>query len=116
MPPLRRLNEAGLRRLTEFLDSLKTDTPQGVPGAILTHADTSEDIGAVIDVEGRTFGSRFAAAEDLHARLAGLRDVEQDRGLWAWLALFYFEELCPPGRGNRRRPGELARWIPDVTN
>src|SRR5262249_11852361 len=41
---------------------------------------------------------------------------ERDTGLWAWLALFYFEQLCPKTAHGQRKPGELARWIPEVTN
>jgi hypothetical protein len=46
----------------------------------------------------------------------GVADVEHDCGLWAWLALFYFDALCPVRRNNRREPGQIARWIPEVNN
>jgi hypothetical protein len=118
MPRVRRLNRAGIARLIEFLDSLRTDAPQGVPSGILTHPDTSEALAADVEVQPQTFGTRFAAAQYLNERFtaAGIQNVEADCGLWAWLALFYFEELCPPGAGGRRKPGEQARWIPDVNN
>jgi hypothetical protein len=118
MPLVRRLNGAGIAQLTEFLDSHRTENPQGVPTGILTHPDTSEALGVNVEVEVRTFGTRFMAAQYLNDRFTagGLQDVEQDCGLWAWLALFYFDELCPAGAGGRRRPGELARWVPDVNN
>jgi hypothetical protein len=118
MTRLRRLNQTGIQRFTEFLLSLSTDTPQGRPVDILTDSATSEELGVPIEVEARTFGSRFAVGRYLDERFsaAGLKDVESDCGLWAWLALFYFEELCPPGPQGRRKPGELARWIPEVSN
>ena len=63
------------------------------------------------------FGRRFAAAEYLFNLFkdSGLSDIERDRGLWAWLSLFYFDELCPPDARRRRKPGERARWIPETS-
>lgn len=118
MPLVRRLNGAGIARLTEFLDSLRTETPQGAPTAILTHPETSEAIEANVEVEPRAFGTRIAVAQYMNDRFQAsmLENVERDRGLWAWLALFYFDELCPAGACGRRKPGELARWVPDVNN
>lgn len=118
MTPVRRLNDLGIQRFSEFLDSLKTDAPQGPPVDILADPQTSEDLGCQIYIEKKSFASRFEAAEYLYKNLdtSGLKGIERDRGLWAWLSLFYFDQLCPADEGGRRKPGELARWLPDVTN
>lgn len=118
MTLLRRLNQKGLQGFADFLQSFKTDAPHGVPVDILTSAQTSDDIGIDITMEPQVFGSRLEAAKYLDKKLSdsGLRKVEDDTGLWAWLALFYFEQLCPPVARGQRKPGELARWIPEVTN
>lgn len=118
MSLVRRLNETGLQRLTGFLHSLKAGIPQSVPADVLTHSNTSESIGVEIEIEHRAFASRLEAAKYLDERLSssGLRNIDRDRGLWAWLSLFYFEELCPPDEDGRREPGDLARWIPELTN
>jgi hypothetical protein len=115
---LRRLNDTGIQRFTEFLASLETDVPQGRPVGILTDPATSDALTAVVEVDERTFGSRVEAARYFDERFsgAGLKNVERDRGLWAWVSLLYFEELCPPGAHGRRKPGALARWIPEVSN
>lgn len=113
MTLLRRLNSNGLERLGAFLGSLKTDTPQPVPVEILTLPDTSEDIGVAIEIDPRTFGSRLEAARYLDGKLSGsgLRGIERDIGIWAWLALYYFEQLCPADRLGQRDPGEYARYL-----
>ncbi len=115
MAILRRLNEKGIDRLREFLQAVKSDSSLAPPVAILNHESTSEDLGGLeIDIEQRRFGSRFEAARYLHEKLssAGVENLNQDRGLWAWLSLFYFEELCPQDKKGKRKPGEDARWIP----
>ncbi|MAC55311.1 MAG: hypothetical protein CME31_22450 [Gimesia sp.] len=116
MALLRRLNENGISRLLEFLHSVKIDPKLAPPIEILEHGDTSEDLGDVeIIIEPQVFGSRYAAAEYLHGQLSdsGLDGIDHDRGVWAWLALFYFEELCPADKKGRRSPGQDARWVPE---
>lgn len=110
---LRRLDDRGIDRFTDFLQSLKTDAPLPYPSALLTDPEATREVYPSITVDHRTFGNRFRVAEYLFGlfRDAGLTDVERDPGLWAWLSLFYFEELCPASRSGRRKPGEHARWI-----
>ena len=42
-------------------------------------------------------------------RQADLPDVAvAEKGLWCWLSLYYFEQLCPRSSGGRLEPGEKA--------
>jgi hypothetical protein len=41
-------------------------------------------------------------------------DVERDAGLWAWLTLFYFDEVCPPDGNGRRKVRQRPKYIPAV--
>ncbi len=43
-------------------------------------------------------------------------DVEREDGLWAWLALFYFDVLCPADAHGHRKPGARARYVPESSN
>src|SRR5689334_17645590 len=117
MTLLRRLNQVGIQRFESFLGSLKTETPPAIPEEILFHPETSQDLGVAIEVDRRTFGSRMEAARYLDGKLSGsgLSNIERDTGLWAWLALFYFDELCPVDLRGRRDPGENARYILEPT-
>ena len=110
---VRRLNDQGIERFTAFLDSLSGDAPMPYPSALLTDPDGTVEIQPTIEVEQRAFGSRYAAAEYLYNvfKDSNLTDIERDRGLWAWLSLFYFEQLCPLNARGQRKPGERARWI-----
>lgn len=82
----------------------------------------SLDLPVGIDIdEKRQFPRRYEAAHYLYERLSPLRNpslqhLERDRGLWAWLALFWFEQLCPRDKNGQYRPGERARWIPVLEN
>ncbi len=113
---LRRLSAIGIERFNEFLDSLNTQEPQGIPSWLLNDPETSTALGIDIEVDAIPFGTRFELAKYLDSKLtdSGLKNFERDVELWAWLALFYFEQLCPPDDDERRHPGERARWIPAV--
>jgi hypothetical protein len=115
---LRRLTTQGIERMSAFLDSLTTSTPEAPPYETLTNPAMSEPAPGEIEIEQRTFASRFDVARYLDERLgeAGTRGLERDRGVWAWLALLFFESLCPVGRDGRLKPGARARWIPEISN
>jgi hypothetical protein len=113
-----RLNENGIGLFAGWLESFKQGGSLQASSSVLTNRQSTEPLGVDVEVEPRTFANRFEAAEYLHDRLAatGLTDIERDRGLWAWLSLFYFDVVCPPGKGGVRKPGALARHIPEPGN
>lgn len=113
---LRRLTATGLARFNEFLDSLNTPAPQAVPSWLLNDPEMSTALAVDIQVESFPFDTRFELAKYLDSRLtdSGLKNFERDVELWAWLALFYFDQLCPLDDDEQRHPGERARWIPAV--
>jgi len=113
---LRYLNELGLIRFGEFLDSFSTPKPHDYPQEILVDADTSQGVEPQIEIERRSFQNRFEAAIYLNQCLspASITGIENVRGLWAWLALYFFDVLCPLDEDGHRKPGERARWIPAV--
>ena len=115
---LHRLTEAGLQQFNDFLDSLQTDIPMEWPEHVLTDPTTSQSVEPQLEIERVAFDNRFEAGRYLNEVLgnAGIPGLIQDKGLWAWLSLFYFDQLCPPKAEGRRKPGERARWIPAVGN
>lgn len=115
---LKRLNAQGLEVFSEYLDGLKIDSTYPYPQQLLIDSLASEPVTPAVEVEHRTFGNRFEAAKYLDECLsgAGIANLVRDAGIWAWLALYYFDQLCPVGKNGERRPGELARWIPEVSN
>ncbi len=115
---LRRLNQSGLGAFTDFLDVVRTGIRQDYPQYLLNDHAASELVVPDVDIESKVFGTRFEAAKYLAERLshAGITNLVTDKGIWAWLTLFYFDELCPIGKDGKRKPGELARWIPEISN
>jgi len=110
---LRRLTANGIQKFGEFLDSLNTPTPQGIPSWLLDDVATSTEIGIDIDLADVKFATRFEFAKYLDSKLteSGLKNIDRDAELWAWLALFYFDQLAPENDVGERSPGERARWL-----
>jgi hypothetical protein len=88
-------------------------TPSGkLPAELLVDHGLSEPLEA--KVEPRSFRNRFAFAayiDDVLA-LAPIVPYQRDAGLWAWLSVFYFDSVCPPGPMGERKVGALARYVP----
>jgi hypothetical protein len=115
---VRRLNAAGIATFTEYLDLLENEPTRIVPKHLLDDPTSSEVCGAPTEIQNKTFGSRFAAAEYLDEVLAktGTTDLERDVGLWIWLTLFYFDELCPASKSGERELRERPAYVPEPNN
>jgi hypothetical protein len=113
MAYLRKLNDHGVERMKEFLAELELNPSTPVPLEILSDLATSEQLPVSLNMEDRRFGSRMAAAEYLYGVLSspGATGLDRDPGVWAWLSLFYFDELCPKRKDGTRKLREVARLI-----
>ena len=113
---LHRFTDDGIKRFSQFLDSLSLDASLAVPIELLTDASCVVPVASGVEVQPREFSNRMDAARCLDGVLSGMpgSNVERDVGLWGWLSLFYFDLLCPPDGRGHRKPMERARWIPAV--
>jgi hypothetical protein len=115
---VRRLNQRGLQRLADELERIRSGQSLALSRDLEQSDEFSLEVVPPLELERLTFANRFALAEYLHRRLGNgaIDRIEDDIGVWAWLSVFMFDQLCPPDRQGRHRPGEVARWIPDPTN
>lgn len=111
---LGQMSEAGLDRFSEYLAGARGGEPLEPPRSLLSDPESSLVFSEEIEVDpNRVFGSRFECAEYLNEALADLPPGgDRDVGMWAWLSLLYFEQLCPANGNGQRRIGETARYIP----
>jgi hypothetical protein len=87
---LRRFNEKGTQEFEQFLDTLTSDVPLPIPTFLLTDPDMSEQSPVAVEIEPHVFANRFQLAEYFSDRLprSGIRELEKDKGLWAWHYIF----------------------------
>jgi hypothetical protein len=100
---LRTFNDSGIRGFRDFLREARLNPTLPLPRGLLEDDSHALLESSPIDVEYRPFRLRADAAEYLRILLEPLSisRVENDAGLWTWLTLFYFDEVCPPINGRR---------------
>lgn len=110
----RRLTAQGIEQFDSFLVSLRDDSSLDAPTGLLTDTVTSAPIDVEVDAEPREYHSRLEVAEHLNRILRiDSTNLRTDAGFWTWMALCWFETLCPAPNG-RWQPGQAHRWIADL--
>jgi len=113
-----RFNSDGVAALATYRARLSLEPNLAPPMHMLEDPALTEQISGAVDVPKRTFGNRLEAGQFLNKLLenSGITLPENDRGLWSWLTLFYFDDVCPAdGNGNRHAQDE-ARLVPLLDN
>lgn len=110
---IRQLTDRGVEAFRDYLSGLRAGSEAAPPAALLTDAGMSQPVRGGGHVEARSFQSRLDAARYLQDVLtdAASGAIESEVGLWGWLSLFYFDQVCPPDAAGRRRPGRDYRHI-----
>ncbi|MEZ5395595.1 MAG: hypothetical protein R2724_22660 [Bryobacterales bacterium] len=67
-------------------------------------------------VEPRSFVTKYDAGLHLHQLLGLSSDqLRSDGGLWSWLSVRFFDQVCPPDAKGRRKPlHDNARYLARV--
>ena len=109
---LRRFNDEGIEQFGLFRALVQDEDAHADLESILDDPSLSGEVEGHVEVIQRQFSTRFAVGEFLHGMFptGALPKLDSDRGIWAWLSAFYFDQLCPP----HGRLGDDARWVPAV--
>ncbi len=113
---VRALTEAGIDQFRAYLDELRAAGTSAAPPVELLHSiGLTTELPVDIVMEQRQFGNRMELAKYLHEKLTplGTRVLDRNAGLWAWLSLYFFDQVCPVGTSGARRPGRDYRHIPE---
>ena len=79
---------------------------------ILANPDYVEDLNDQIKIDtSKIFSTRYELGKYIYTSLKriSLSGIEDDHGVWAWIACAFMDTICPPGT---KCPGENARYIP----
>lgn len=103
---LRQLRDSGLEAFRDYLWKLRQNPAESPPRDLLTRQDTSQAIDTDIMLEEITPGNRYEMACYLLEKLASVQDLCQpsNAALWSWFSLYYFDLVCPVGKGGSRFP------------
>lgn len=103
--PVRLLNDDGTRLFRDFVDRAKKGSTETPPWNLLTDEATSTQPDFAATIENQPFASRAEFGRYLVGAFkhVGRRRLSREAGVWNWLALRYFEQLCPPSRSGARK-------------
>ena len=115
---LHRFNEQGIKRFTEYHTNLSLNAMTPPPVEWLEDPNLTEIVKGNVEIQPVIFSSRKEAGLYLDRVISQTEiDIpEKDAGLWTWLTLFFFDQVCPPDRYGKRMPRDEARLIPKVDN
>lgn len=113
---MRSLTEEGIEAFDEYLTELRCGSDTPPPWFLLEDPGMSRSVQGAPDVQRQRFATRRDVGRYLNQVLdpidAGIR--EQSQGLWTWLALFHFDQICPANDRGLRKPGKTYRYIPST--
>lgn len=113
MPAVRVLNAEGLAKFTEYLAELRAVLSKAPPFELLTDGRYSDPFDPPVTIEQRSFNSAYEIGRYMIEVFESCEDrlISRNHGLWSWLALFYFDQLCKPDGSGNRKPLEDAVYV-----
>ena len=114
---LYRLTPRGVHEMNRWLDRIQNQPSTGVPEELVNPGTLVVPTGYGDIAEPRLFSTRFDWANYANTLMGAATDaqVQADAGLWAWLTLVYFDQICPEMAGIRKL-GQRARYVPTGTD
>lgn len=98
---VRILTEEGLKQVRQFLEE---NPHRPTPSHLLEQNKVSAPVSGAPDIEDREFQNRYEFGRYLYEMLNAFVEEGRSRdvGLWTWLSLFYFDQICPLRNGRRK--------------
>lgn len=112
---LRRFTSDGLRHFEELLIGMKANPSLSPPSTLLTDPTFTTAISPPVEVHPQVFSDRMELGGYLNSLMSDdlVADHARDPGLWTWMTLLFFDQVCPADDNGQRNVGaQLARWIP----
>jgi hypothetical protein len=115
---LRCFNRDGMAQFSSYRASLTLDPTLEPPSELLEDPALTELLLGDIEVSKRKFSNRLEAGRFLNELMdaANIHLPERNQGLWTWLTLYFFDEVCPADGNGKRNPKDEARLIPLLDN
>lgn len=110
---IRRLNERGIEVFGMHIHELSQGNKLDTPIHILTDDRYSEAIEYELNVEQRDFDTRYEMGGYLVEVLSevNIQKLLGEQGIWSWLALYWFDQLCPAAASGSRKPSKSYNYI-----
>ena len=114
---VRVLTDSGIEQFREYLSRIRSGSLEAAPTELLEDGTTSKPLAigmGTVQVDQRAFSSKQEMVNYLSEQLKSVpRQLwRHEMGLWAWLALLFFEQLAPVQANGRRKLLADELYIP----
>lgn len=114
MVRIRELNEYGIEKFKDYLIMIREtgESETSLP-ELLSDETYTRLIPNKIDIELGNFSTKYEIAEYLHEKVSKISPDRKYRnvGMWTWLAVFYFDVICPADNEGSRKIKDISRYI-----
>jgi hypothetical protein len=125
MPNIRVFNDAGMREFAYYLERLRNDARIEPPSDLLTDPKYTQLAPGAACVSVREFSSKLEFGRYIAQMISGkIPDsfARTSAELWAWLVLFFLDQVCPKNENGHRkvlksaekyisRPGHISKGL-----
>jgi len=100
---LRTLNGSGINVFRQYLQSLRDGSVVAPPSYLLTDPAYSDEFAPDVPLQLQSFKDSYEFGSYLAVALGKLdrSQIAYDYSLWSWLALYFFDQVCPVENGTR---------------
>lgn len=119
MRTIRRHTLQGIEEVDLWLDQIKFEERGSVPPILLDDPRFTEELKVSTQIdETRQFATRFEWGVYVEDVLRDLptRTLTEDVGLWTWLTLLYFDQVCPADSDGKRKVRARPNYVPSVSD
>lgn len=119
MAVLRSLTVLGVETFEAYIEVLRQNPLASPPVELLTSDEPSTSVAGAHEVTERLFANKLEMAA--YVSTAFPEAVRQSsvaaRGVWAWLSLFWFDQLVPPDpKTGERYPNKTWYYVPSLSH
>lgn len=110
---IKTFNEAGLNEFERIISELRNGNIKSIDEQLLFDEQYTDSFEPIINLEKVDYKNKNELVPYLVQQL-NLRENKHlyfNKGLWSWLAAFYFDNICPTDGNGRRKINETAFYI-----
>lgn len=110
---IRVFNEDGLNEFERILAEMRNGNIANLPEELLSDERYSSVLEPIVNI-GKV---EYKNKNELVPYLTQILDLRKNKhlyfnkGLWSWLTAFFFDNICPQDRNNKRKVNEAAFYI-----
>lgn len=110
---IRFFNEDGLNEFERIIGEIRNNNLKNIPEDFLLSDQYSDILEPIINIEKVDYKNKNELVpyivETLNLRAN--KYLYFDKGLWSWLAAFYFDNICPTDGNGKRKINEIAFYV-----